>query len=102
MAHRKTKQYTKEFRDGVVQLVLKGTKTAAQLSRELKVPKGTIASWMDQVRTARGEEPTVVGEEQLSSTEKQEWLRLRRENERLKMERDILKKAAAFFAKESS
>ncbi len=102
MAHRKTRQYTQEFRDGVVRLVLNGEKTAAQVSRELKVPKGTIVTWLDQARTARGEEPAVIGEEHLSSAEKQELLRLRRENERLKMERDILKKAAAFFAKESS
>ena len=102
MAHRKTTQYTKEFRDGVVRLVLNGDKTATQIARELKVPKGTVVTWLDRARTASGEEPTVVGEEQLSSTERQELLRLRRENERLKMERDILKKAAAFFAKESS
>ena len=43
MAHRKTTQYTKEFRDGVVRLVLNGDKTAAQISRELKVPK--VARW---------------------------------------------------------
>jgi transposase len=102
MAHRKTTQYTQEFRDGVVKLVLDGAKTATQVARELKIPKGTVVCWLDKARTLRGEGPNVMGEEQLSSTEKQELLRLRRENERLKMERDILKKAAAFFAKESS
>ncbi len=100
MAHRKTKQYTAEFRDEIVQLVLKGSKTAAQVARELDVPSGTIAVWLRRARTARGEAPTVVGTEALSDDERSELKRLRKENEQLKMEREILKKAAAFFAKE--
>jgi transposase len=101
MGGRQTKQYTAQFRDEVTKLVLNGEKTAAQVARELGIPKGTLAYWVREARERRGEPPEVVDGSELTKSEKDELLRLRRENEQLRQERDILKKAAAFFAKES-
>lgn len=98
MSTRKARQYTNEFKRDVVRLVQQGDKTGAQVARELKIPYGTLTAW---VKEARSSQPMVVTSSQLSISEQEELQQLRRDNERLRMERDILKKAAAFFAKEN-
>jgi transposase-like protein len=101
MGRRQKRQYTAEFRDEVVKLLVNGEKSVAQVARELAIPKGTLDNWMRKAKEASGELPELVGTSTLSKTEREELLHLRRENERLRQEREILKKAAAFFAKEN-
>jgi transposase len=94
---RPKRQFTAEFKREVVQLVLSG-KTAAEVARDLDLTASSVSLWVRQARIDRGQGP--AGE--LTSDDKAELARLRRENKALRMEREILKKAAAFFAKEST
>tara|TARA_B100000676_G_C17498109_1_gene541777 strand:+ start:48 stop:329 length:282 start_codon:yes stop_codon:yes gene_type:complete len=87
--------YTDEFRQEAVRLLHESGKSARQLGRELGVPQSVLSRWKRQADDAT-DSPT-VGENTA-----EELRRLRRENAQLRMERDILKKATAFFAKESS
>jgi transposase len=97
MAKSKTsKRYTPEFRRQMVELVRTG-RTPAELSREFGPTPWSIALWLKQAdRDAGG------GDGGLSTSEREELSRLRRENKRLKMEREILAKAAAWFAQETT
>ena len=90
----KRTQYTQEFKDEVVALCRLGDRTSAQVARDLGLNDHTLMSWQKAAQMAA--EP-----EALSVSEKEELKRLRRENERLRMEREILKKATAFFASQS-
>jgi transposase len=90
----KRTQYTQEFKDEVVALCRLGDRTSAQVARDLGLNYHTLMSWQKAAQMAA--EP-----EALSVSEKEELKRLRRENERLRMEREILKKATAFFASQS-
>jgi transposase len=67
------------------------------VARELGVPRQMMAAWLKRAAKLSPSLQT----EPLTSDEREELKRLRRDNERLRMEREILKKAAAFFAKES-
>ena len=91
MARRK---YTVEFKRSAVQLVNQQGYTPAQAAKSLGVDRQSVIQWIQQF----GGEPelTVQGDGALQA----EVRRLRKENARLVMEREILKKAAAFFAKE--
>ena len=91
------RQYTAEFRAEAVRLVRDGKRTIASAARELGINQQTLSGWLKQVEIDDGRGP----EGALTSAEKDELQRLRRENKRLQEERDILKKATAFFAKES-
>jgi transposase len=86
--------YTAEFRARVVELHRAG-RTLASLTKEFDVSEPTIRSWVKQFDLDSGQRNDGV-----TSTEKEELGRLRRENARLREERDILKKAAAWFAQE--
>ena len=94
---RKRKQYTSEFRKEAVGLVLDQGLTAAQASRDLGVNESVLRRWTHQAHEARGEQ----GEPPASESERAELKRLRSEVSILRREREILKKAAAFFAKEN-
>jgi transposase len=97
MGRRKRRKYEKEFRDEAVRLVNAGDKSLAQVSRELGVGHQTLWSWVHQAEIDAGK-----GEaEELTTTEREELRALRREVGQLREEREILKKATAFFAKES-
>lgn len=87
--------YPQEFRDQIVAMV-RGGRTAEELSREFEPSSQCIRNW---VRQAKGEE--VVSAGGLSGQERMELRRLREEVRRLRVEREILKKAAAWFAQES-
>ena len=89
--------FTDEFKAGAVGLVLKEGKTAAQVSRDLDLTPSTVRTWVDRARADQGKGRPGV----LATAEREELSRLRKEVRELRMERDILKKAAAFFAKES-
>jgi len=94
MARRK---YTAEFRAEAVQLARDGKRTIASVARELGVTQQTLSSWLKQAEIDEGR----GAEGALTTAERDELQRLRRENKRLQEERDILKKATAFFAKEN-
>jgi len=92
-------RYTKGFRLEAVKLVIDGKLSASEVGRRLNVSGNTIHNWIKAYRKGTLAE---VGknQRQLSETEL-ELSQLRRELARVKMERDILKKAAAYFARES-
>jgi transposase len=94
MAER-TVRYTPEFKRQMVDLVRSG-RSPASLAKEFGPSAWTIALWVKQDARDAGK-----GDGGLSSGERDELRRLRRENRRLKEEREILSKAAAWFATES-
>ena len=88
-------QYTSEFKQEAVRLVKSG-KSALSVAKILNMPPQTLEHWLRLDRTAK-----LVGVDHKPVTaEQMELTRLRAENARLKMERDILKKATAYFARE--
>jgi transposase len=95
--HVSRKQYTPEFRAEAVRKVRDGKRGAAAVARELGISEQTLGRWLKQADVDEGRGP----EGALTSAERDELQRLRRENKRLQEERDILKKATAFFAKEN-
>lgn len=92
-------RYSKEFREEAVKLVVVQDLSVPEASIRLDVPKSTINNW---VRASKAGKLSGIGKNrrELSDTEL-ELARLKRELAQVKMERDILKKAAAYFAKES-
>jgi transposase len=80
-----------------VRLVLDEGKTVSQVARDLDLTQSALGGWVKQARADRD-----GGKSGLTTEEKAELARLRKEVRELRMERDILKKAAAFFAKEST
>ena len=92
----KAVRYTPEFKRQMVDLVRSG-RTPASLSKEFGPTPWSISLWMKQ-----DERDTGKGDGGLSSTEREEFARLRRENRKLKEEREILSKAAAWFATEGA
>lgn len=94
---RPRRSFTEEFREGAVSLVLDDGKTIAQVARDLDLTESSLRQWVSRARADR-----TGGKTGLTTEERAELARLRKENRELRMERDILKKAAAFFAKESS
>ena len=98
MSKRVKRVYTKEERDGAVRLVVVSGLSAGRVSKDLGIPEPTITQWVTKHRReAAGENGTGA----LSEAERAELKQLRREVATLRMERDILKKATAFFARES-
>jgi len=89
------KPYPQDVKEKLVALVRQG-RTPEELSREFEPTAQAIRNWVAQADRDEGRR-----EDGLSTTEKDELQRLRRENERLREEREILKKAAAWFAQES-
>ncbi len=87
--------YAQEFKQQILELVRAG-RSVEELSREFEPSAQTIRNWIKQNEIDSGEQP-----EGLTSSEKAELARLRRENKRLRQEREILKKAAAWFAQET-
>lgn len=96
-ATRKRRSYTKEFKLEAIRLADESGKSTAQIAAELGISANQIYNWKRQYITKP--ESAFKNESQLSE-EQTEIQRLRLENARLKEERDILKKATAFFAKE--
>ena len=91
------KTFTAEFRREAVRMVRDGKRGIASVARELGINQQTLSRWLKQAEVDEGRGP----EGALTTAERDELQRLRRENKRLQEERDILKKATAFFAKES-
>jgi len=92
-------KYTKEFREEAVKLITEGGLSIPEVGRRLTLASSTIAYWVKTYRTGKLSE---VGKTQRPLTEVElENRRLKRELAEARMECDILKKAAAYFAKES-
>jgi transposase len=90
--------YTKELRGEAVKLVKESGLSIPEVGRRLSIPKSTISYW---VRADKEGSLSRVGRQAKPATEEQvEVARLKREVAELKMERDFLRKAAAYFAKE--
>ena len=86
--------FAPEFKTGAVRLVLDEGKTVGAAARELDLTPSALGLWVRQERADR-----TKGKTGLTTEERAELATLRKENRELRMERDILKKAAAFFAK---
>lgn len=90
-------QYTPELRAEAVRMVLDQGMTQGTVAQRLSIPKGTIANWVAAAKHGRG---PVSGAKTAQELEN-EIAKLRKELTEVKQERDVLKKATAYFAKES-
>jgi len=104
----KNSKYTREFRDSSVQLVINSDESTAKIAKDLDVNEKTLYNWVREYKKAnnipimsRGYLTTGNGKNNNKETVEEEAKRLRAENKLLKQERDILKKATAYFAKET-
>jgi transposase len=93
---RTRRQFTPEFRRDAVELVRTTDRPIAELARELGIYDSTLGNWVKQDRIDRGER------EGLTSDERARLQQLERDNARLRMERDLLKRTVAFWVKETS
>jgi transposase len=93
---RTRRQFSEEFKEGAVRLVLDEGRTVGAVARELDLTASALSLWVRQARAERTQ-----GKSGLMKEEREELARLRKENRILQEERDILKKATAFFAKQS-
>lgn len=91
---RARRQFTPEFKAGAVRLVLDEGKPVAAMARDLDLTETALRAWVQRARADR-----THGRTGLTIVEREELGRLRKENRELRTEREILKKAAAFFAK---
>jgi transposase len=99
MARTGTRIYTSEFRAEAVKLVLEQGIPLQDAALKLSLPKGTLANWLTAVRQGGGS-VAPIGSRRVAELEA-ENAKLRSELHEVKVERDIIKKAAAYFARES-
>lgn len=92
---RTRRSFTDEFKADAVAMVLDEHNKIVDVAERLGVGEGTLGTWVRQARVDRGERAGV------STSEREELVELRRENAWLRMERDLLKRATAFWVKES-
>ncbi len=93
---RARRQFTEEFRAGAVRLVVDEGKTVGAVARELDLTPSSLSKWVEHARADR-----TKGKTGLTTAEREELTRLRKELRIVQEEREILKKATAFFAKQS-
>ena len=98
MAKRKRRAFTPEFKAETVRLIRESGKSIGAVARELDLTETAVRDWMRQAEVDAGRGRPGA----LTTEEREELARLRREVRTLRMERDILKKATAFFAKENA
>jgi transposase len=94
---RARRKFTAEYKAEVVRLVRDGGKSIGQVSRELDLTESAVRHWVSQSAI----DAVGGGTGALTTAERAELVALRREARTLRMEREILRKAAAFFAKEN-
>jgi len=97
MAKRKRRSFTPEFKADAVKLVQASGRSVPDVARELDLTETALREWVKRASIDAGKGPPGA----LTTAEREELVALRRETKRLRMERDILKAAATFFAKES-
>ena len=93
---RKRRKFTDEFKLETVKLVKEGPRSVGEIAHDLDLTESALRKWVNQYEVDNGTR------EGLSTEEHEELRRLRHENRQLKMEREVLKKATVFFAKEST
>lgn len=98
MSKKPRRMFTDEQKSEAVAIVKQSGKPISQVAREMGLTESALRNWVKKAEQAK--QPVSQGD--LTSAERDELIRLRRELKRVKMERDFLKKAATFFAKESS
>jgi len=96
MGKRKRRQFTDEFKAEAVRLVGESGKSVGQIARDLDLVESALRRWVEQAAIEAGRGTPGA----LTRAEREELVQLRREIKQLRMEREILKKATAFFAKE--
>jgi transposase-like protein len=94
-AHRSRRRFSDEFKRDAVEIVRSSDKSIAEVARELGIYDSSLGNWVKQDQVNRGER------EGLSSDERARLGELERENARLRMERELLKRAVAFWVRES-
>jgi transposase len=97
MEKRKRRSFSEEYKAEVVALVRKGGKSIASIAKDLDLTETAVRTWVRQAAVDAGRGPAGA----LTTAEREEFAQLRRRVKTLEMEREILKKATAFFAKES-
>ena len=90
------KPFTQEFRDEAVRLAQTSGRSRREVAADLGIGRSTLRNWIDRQRDRQREQPPPDRQEDMAA----ELKRLRRENEVLRQEREILKRATAFFAKQ--
>src|SRR5437016_6953386 len=92
---RPRRRFSKEFKAEVVELVRSSGQSVAAVARQMDLTESAVREWVRQADVDAGRR------DGLTTTEREELARLRKENRVLREERDILKRATAFFAKET-
>jgi transposase-like protein len=94
---RKRRKFSEEYKAETVRLIETSGKSIGKLALELGIGETALRRWVEQAEIEAGRGPAGA----LKRSEREELAELRRENQRLRLEREILKKATAFFAKEN-
>jgi len=92
---RPRRSFTPEFKAEIVELCRRGDRTIGQVARDFDLTETAVRLWVNQAQVDDGEK------DGLTSAERDELARLRRENRRLREDVEVLKRATAFFAKET-
>lgn len=98
MPKRKRRHFTAEEKAEAVRLVKNSGQSVYRIARDLDLTETALRRWVQQAEVDAADEPTGA----LTTSERDELRKLRRDNKRLRMERNFLKEAAAFFAQDSS
>ena len=94
----RAEKYSKEFKMEAIRLLNEGSKPVAEIARELGVKRTFLYRWRDQLNNSK--EHTLRGPGRPKLSEMSELSKLKQELKEIKEERDILKKAAAYFARD--
>jgi transposase len=92
---RRRRSFTPEFKAEIVELCQRGDRSVGQVARDFDLTETAVRAWVAQAETGTGQRPG------LTSDERAELVRLRRENRSLREDVEVLKRATAFFAKET-
>ena len=92
---RTRRSFTPEFKAEIVECCQRGDRSIGQVARDFDLGETAVRAWVRQAEIDEGERPGLTSEERVELT------RLRRENKRLQLDVDLLKRATAFFAKET-
>ena len=98
MERRKRRKFTAEFKADAVRLVMAGGKSITEVCKQFDLNETSLRAWIKRAETDAGRGSS----DALTTAERVELVELRKRVKRVEMERDILKKATAFFAKESA
>jgi transposase len=92
---RQRRSFTPEFKTEIVELCRRGDRSIGQVAKDFDLTESNVRTWVNQAEIDQGERPG------LTSAEREELTRLRRENRRLEIDNETLKRATAFFARET-